>query len=56
MTPNVVIPMHYRGMGFGFDVLGSVNEYLGLCQNVVRYQNVIEITKDMPRQTAAMTF
>ena len=46
--PNVVIPMHYRGMGFGFDVLGSVNEYLGLCQNVVRYQNVIEITKDMP--------
>ena len=56
VTPNVVIPMHYRGMGFGFDVLGSVNEYLGLCQNVVRYQNVIEITKDMPRQTAAMTF
>ena len=56
VTPNVVIPMHDRGMGFGFDVLGSVNEYLGLCQNVVRYQNVIEITKDMPRQTAAMTF
>ena len=56
IRPRVVIPMHYRGMGFGFDVLGSVNEYLGLCQNVVRYQNVIEITKDMPRQTAAMTF
>ena len=42
--------------GFGFDVLGSGNEYLGLCQNVVRYQNVIEITKDMPRADAAMTF
>lgn len=56
VTPKVVIPMHYRGMGFGFDVLDSVNEFLGLCQNVVRYQNIIEITKDMPGQVAVMTF
>lgn len=56
VLPNVVIPMHYRGMGFGFDVLGSVNEYLGLCRNVVRYSNAIEITKDMPLQTAVLDF
>lgn len=55
VLPNVVIPMHYRGMGFGFDVVSSVNEYLGLCQNVVRYPDVIEITKGMPRQTAVLT-
>lgn len=56
VNPKVVIPMHYRGMGFGFDVLGPVEEYLRLCRDVVRYQDVLEITKDMPGQTAVMTF
>lgn len=56
VKPNVVIPMHYRGDGFGFDVLGTVDEYLDLCRDVVRYGDVLEVTKDMPQQTAVMTF
>ena len=34
IAPGVVIPMHYRGRGFGFPVIGKVEPFLKLAGNV----------------------
>lgn len=55
IKPKVTIPMHYRGEGFGFDVLGTVEDYTKQCSDVEDYPtNVIEIEKDTKRQTAVL--
>lgn len=59
LKPRVVIPMHYRSeeYGFGFDVIGTGEEFLALCDNVVRYDtNVVELTPDTPTQVAVPAF
>ena len=56
LAPRVVIPMHYRVPGRGFDVIATVEPFLALCDNVVRYDgNVLELTKETPAQTALLT-
>lgn len=55
IEPRVLVPMHYRGEEFGFDVLGTVKEYTDLCDDVKVYEgNTIEITKDTEKQTAVL--
>ena len=55
IKPRVVIPMHYRGEGFGFDVLAPLEDYTSLCDDVVDYdKNTLELAKDMPVQTAVL--
>ena len=57
VKPRVVIPMHYRGENFGYEVIGPVEDYLALCDNVVKYEgNSLELTKDTPAQTAVLTY
>ncbi len=57
LKPRVVIPMHYRGKGFGYDVIGPVEDFLSLCDNVVHYEsNTLELTKDSPAQTAVLSY
>ena len=57
LQPRVVIPMHYRGESFGYDVIGPLEDYLDLCNDVVRYPgNVLVLDKDTPRQTAVLTY
>ena len=34
VRPEIVIPMHYRGKGFGFPVIGKVEPFLKLAGNV----------------------
>ena len=34
LNPKYVSPMHYRGEGFGYDVLETVNKFLSLMDNV----------------------
>ena len=34
LRPSIVIPMHYRGKGFGFPVIGKVEPFLKLAGNV----------------------
>ena len=34
LDPAIVIPMHYRGRGFGYDVTGTVEPFLKLAGNV----------------------
>ena len=55
IKPRVTIPMHYRGEEFGFDVLGTVEDYTNQCSDVKDYPtNVIEIEKDTKGQTAVL--
>lgn len=57
LAPRVVIPMHYRGKNFGFDEIAPVEDFLALCDNVVRYDtNTLEITAHTPAQTAVPAF
>lgn len=34
LKPSVLIPMHYRGEGFGFKVIAPVEDFLSLAENV----------------------
>ena len=55
IQPVVTIPMHYRSGSFGFEVLGTLDEFTALCDDVAEYEgNSLEITKGMPRQTAVL--
>ncbi|MDO4803593.1 MAG: MBL fold metallo-hydrolase [Lachnospiraceae bacterium] len=51
---RVVIPMHYRGDGFGYDVIGPVTEFTKLCTDVRYYGDEIEVTPKTERQTAVL--
>lgn len=49
LKPRVVVPMHYRGKDFGYEVIGPVEDFLALQSGVVRYEgNVLELTQDTP--------
>lgn len=55
IRPTVTIPMHYRGASFGFQVLGTLDAFTALCDDVVEYEgNSLELTKETPRQTAVL--
>lgn len=47
--------MHYRGKGFGFPVIGKVDRFTKLCDNVVSYPgSELELTPQISRQTAVL--
>lgn len=55
LAPTVVIPMHYRGRGFGFPVIGKVDRFTKLCGNVISYPgSELELTVQTGRQTAVL--
>ena len=45
LQPKVVIPMHYRGDGFGYDVLAKVDSFTTLCDKVENCGNEIDPAK-----------
>lgn len=57
LRPRVVIPMHYRGEGFGYDITAPVEDYLALIDGPVERctQNTLELTAHTPAQTAVLT-
>ena len=59
MGARVIIPMHYRGEGFGYDVIGPVEEFTSLFpEDMVKFYDTdtIEVTKDTPKQVAVLKF
>ena len=55
LKPRVVIPMHYRGEGFGYDVIGPLSDFTALCGDVVEYSaSQLEITPETRAQTAVL--
>lgn len=54
---RVVIPMHYRSDAFGFPVLATLEEFLAISKNVIKYgQNSLTLTADAPAQTAILQY
>lgn len=57
LNPRVVVPMHYRSDTYGYEVLATVEDFLSLRNDVVRYEeNWIQITPDTQEQTAVLTY
>ncbi len=55
LQPKVVIPMHYRGETFGYDVLGTVDAFTDLCDIVVEYPgNTLEVSEETEPHTAVL--
>lgn len=52
LAPRVVVPMHYKGEGFGYDVLTPVDDFLSLCSETVKILsgNEFEVTPGTPSQ------
>ena len=52
LNPRIVVPMHYKGEGFGYDVLTPVDDFLALCSRTVKVLSgsVFEVTPDTPAQ------
>ena len=55
LAPTVVIPMHYRSKGFGYPVIGKVDKFTKLCDDVVAYPgSELELTPQISKQTAVL--
>lgn len=55
LKPRVVIPMHYRGEGFGYDVIGPLSDFTALRGDVVEYSgSQLELTPETRAQTAVL--
>ena len=55
LKARVVVPMHYRGPGFGYDVIAPLDGFLALCSDVVHYPGpVLTLDAGMPAQTAVL--
>ncbi len=57
IQPKVIIPMHYRSSRFGFDVLGTLEQFTDLCEVVVEYPgSVLEVTEDTRPHVAVLQY
>ncbi len=55
--PKTVIPMHYRSESFGFDVIGTVEDFLALCSSVTRLDSdALEIGPNTPEGVVVLTY
>ena len=55
LQSKVVIPMHYRSEAFGYDVLGTVDDFTELFELVVEYPgNALEVTEETAPHTAVL--
>ena len=50
LSPVVVVPMHYRQGGVGYDVIGTVEQFTKLCDDVVTYPgSELELTPQISK-------
>ena len=58
IKPRVIIPMHYKGEGFGFDVIATADDFLSLWEGTVKVLegNTVEVTADTPNQVIVPRF
>lgn len=56
LNAKIVIPMHYRGDGFGYGVIATVEEFIDLSENVTYFKNnSIEISAAAEKMTAVLS-
>lgn len=54
---RVIIPMHFKGAGFGFDLIDTIDTFLALRDDVVRHDGAtISVDEATPHQTALLSF
>lgn len=51
IQPRIVIPMHYRGFNFGYDVLSTNEEFIQNSSNVHYVDDYLEVNKETRGQT-----
>lgn len=57
IEPRAVIPMHYRGEGFGFDVLGTVEDFTELYpQHTVLPSGSVTVTAKAPEGVLVLSY
>jgi hypothetical protein len=59
VKPRIIIPMHFRGKGFGFPVLGTLQKFVKQFDKEMlkkHSDNQIEVTKDTPEQVALLKY
>jgi len=57
INPRILVPMHYRNEEFGYDVIGTLDDYLKYCKNIMKYDiNTIYINEDTETQTAILKY
>ena len=54
LAPTVVVPMHYRNEGFGYDVIGPLEDFTALRGDVVAHGSELELTPETAKQTAVL--
>ena len=57
VSPRVIIPMHYRRGGMGFDVLSPLEDFLALRQDVLEQKgNTLLLNRDTPAGTYVLQY
>lgn len=57
IKPRIVIPMHYRGEDFGYEMIGTLTEFTDLCDVVCEYDtDTLEVDKEGEEQVAVLQF
>ena len=57
IAPRVVIPMHYRSGGMGYDVIGTLDAFTDLCGDERVYDtNTLDLGAETPAQTAVLRY
>ncbi len=57
LQPRMLVPMHYKGNGFGYDVLAPVEKYLSLCDKSsvhIMDKNTIVLPEDLVEGTVVL--
>ena len=55
LDPRVILPMHFRSVGRGYDVTAPLSDFLALCDRpVIRHGNAMELNANTPRQVAVL--
>lgn len=52
LAPRMLVTMHYRGKGFGYDAIAPVETYAALCDDVIRLdKNTLSLPEDLAEGT-----
>ena len=56
LSPRMLVPMHYRGKGFGYDVIAPLEKYTAMCDDVVLFEkNTLSLPEDEGKGTFVLT-
>ena len=55
LQPRMLVPMHYRGEGFGYDVIAPLDKYTSLCSDVIRLdKSELTLPEDLAQGTVVL--